>query len=180
MKKAAIVLIVIGIIFFAAGVFLIYTGFASQNSVENSLVFEKTVQARITDTRVGESVVGRHRKKGGGYTGGHTEYTYYVEFLVSDGDEAYTKEQSVPKSLYDEYVQLEKNKDMEFNIYVNPDGADFLSLKDIEGATADYQEIFVTKNIAVRMIAGLIAAAAGWVLLTSGVNMRKKAEKEGC
>lgn len=179
MKKAAIVLIVIGLIFFVAGIFLIYTGFASQNSGENSLVFEKTVQARITDTRVGESVVGRHKKKGGGYTGGHTEYTYYVEFLVSDGGEAYTKEQSVPKSLYDEYGQLEKNKDMEFNIYVNPDGADFLSLKDIEDATADYQEIHITKNIAVRMIAGLIAAAAGMLLLSIADMLHKKAKKEG-
>ncbi|MDE6747195.1 MAG: hypothetical protein K2J72_11280, partial [Oscillospiraceae bacterium] len=73
-----------------------------------------------------------------------------------------------------EYEQFEKNKDMEFNLYRNGDGVAFLSFKDIEGATEDYQSVHVTKNIAVRMIAGLIAAAVGWVLLMNGGKMRKK------
>ena len=98
-----------------------------------------------------------------------------VELIVTDGEDTHSEVQFVPKSLYEEYSAFEKNKDMEFKLYRNGDGADFLSLKDIEGATADYQEIYVSKNIAVRMIAGLIAAAVGFVLFTNGDKMRKKA-----
>ena len=166
MKKASIVLIVIGVIFFAAGVFLIYMGFVSRNSGENSLVFEKTVQARITDMRTVKTGVGDFRTKGGrSYADKNVTYNYYVEFFVSDGG-GYSMENVVSAMLYKEYEQLEKNKDMEFNLYRNGDGIAFLSLKDIEGATEDYQSVQVTKNIAVRMIAGLIAAAVGFVLMT--------------
>ncbi|MDE7304051.1 MAG: hypothetical protein K2N60_12100 [Oscillospiraceae bacterium] len=175
MKKASIVLIVIGVIFFAAGVFAIYTGFASQNSEENSLVFEKTVQARITDMRTVKTGVGDFRTKGGrSYADKNVTYNYYVEFFVSD-DGGYSMENVVSAMLYKEYEQLEKNKDMEFNLYRNGDGVAYLSMKDLEGATEDYQSMQVTKNIAVRMIAGLIAAAVGWVLLMNGTKMRKKA-----
>ena len=175
MKKASIVLIVIGLILFAAGVFLIYTGFVSQNSGENSLVFEKNVRARITDLRIVESGVGSFRTKGGkSYANESVTYNYYVEFFVSDGD-GYSMENVVSAMLYKEYEQLEKNKDMEFNLYRNGDGVAFLSFKDIEGATEDYRSMHVTKNIAVRMIAGLAAAAIGWALLMNGDKMRKKA-----
>lgn len=174
MKKASIVLIVIGVIFFAAGVFAIYTGFVSQNSEENSLVFEKKVTARITDMRTVKSGVGDFRTKGGkSYANESVAYNYYVEFFVSDG--GYSMENVVSAMLYKEYEQLEKNKDMEFNLYRNGDGVAFLSLKDIEGATEDYRSMQVTSNIAVRMIAGLIAAAVGWVLLMNGTKMIKKA-----
>lgn len=172
MKKAA-VLIIIGAIFFAAGVFAIYTGFASQSSGENSLVFEKKVTAQITDMRTAESTVGRKKENGTGSDALHTTYTYYVDLLVSDGGNTYAEEQTVSESVYKEYSSLEKNKDMEFNLYRNGDGAAYFSLKDIDGATADYQSVQVTKNIAVRMIAGLIAAAVGWVLLMNGLKTRK-------
>lgn len=173
MKKAAIV-IIIGLILFAAGVFVIYTGFVSQNSKENSLVFEKNVQARITDMRTVKSSVGSFRTNGGrSYANESVAYNYYVEFFVSD-DGGYSMENVVSAMLYKEYEQLEKNKDMEFNLYRNGDGAAFLSFKDIEGATEDYRSMQVTKNIAVRMIAGLIAAAVGFVLMTNGDKMRKK------
>lgn len=172
MKKAAIV-IIIGLVLFAAGVFAIYTGFISQNSEENSLVFEKKVTAQITDMRIVESGVGSFRTKGGkSYANESVTYNYYVEFFVSDG--GYSMENVVSAMLYKEYEQLEKNKDMEFNLYRNGDGVAFLSFKDIEGATEDYRSVQVTKNIAVRMIAGLIAAAVGFVLMTNGDKMRKK------
>lgn len=175
MKKAAIALLVIGLIFLAGGIFVIYTGFASQQSEENSLVFEKTVMARITDMRISDSTVGATHHQGGkpNSVGTTTRY-YYVTLFVSDGG-GYSMENTVSAMVYKEYEQLEKNKDMEFNLYRNGDGAAYLSLKDIEGATADYQSMQVTKNIAVRMIAGLIAAAVGWVLLMNGDKMRKKA-----
>ncbi|MBD5138804.1 MAG: hypothetical protein HDT24_05785 [Ruminococcus sp.] len=175
MKKSSIALIVIGAIFFAAGIFAIYTGFVSQNSEENSLVFEKKVTAQITDMRTVKTGVGDFRTKGGrSYADKNVAYNYYVEFFVSDGD-GYSMENVVSAMLYKEYEQLEKNTDMEFNLYRNDDGAAFLSFKDIEGATEDYRSMQVTKNIAVRMIAGLIAAAVGWVLLMNGGKMRKKA-----
>ena len=173
MKKAAIV-IVIGLILFAAGVFAIYTGFASQDSGENSLVFEKNITAQIADVRMVEPTLKKNSNSRSGYTYVN-ESRCEVELIVTDGEDTRTEVQFVPKSLYDEYSAFEKNKDMEFKLYRNGDGADFLSLKDIEGATADYQEIYVSKNIAVRMIAGLIAAAVGWVLLMNGGKMRKRA-----
>ncbi|MBD5147011.1 MAG: hypothetical protein HDT21_14075 [Ruminococcus sp.] len=175
MKKTAIVLIVIGAIFFVAGIFVIYTGFASQNSDENALVFEKTVQAQITDMRISDSTVGAAHYQGSkpDRVGTTTRY-YYVTLFVSDNG-GYSTEKGVSAKVYKEYEQLEKNKDMEFNLYRNADGTAFFSLKDLEGATADYQEIYVSNNIAVKMIAGLIAAAVGWVLLMNGGKMRKKA-----
>lgn len=174
MNKFKIVLI-IGLAVFAAGIAVIAAGFSAGDGEENSLAFEKTVTASIANTRVGESTVGRKKKKNGtGHTVGHTMYTYYVEFLVTDGGSTYTEEQAVPQSLYNEYCAIEKNKDMEFNMYVNSDGAHFLSLKDLAGATEEYRTEHVTKAIAVQMISGLIAAAVGWVLITVGANGRKK------
>ena len=174
MKKASTALLVIGAIFFIAGVFAIYTGFASQNSGENSLVFEKNITAQIVGVRMVEPTLKKNSNSRSGYTYVN-ESRCEVELIVTDGEDTRTEVQFVPKSLYDEYSAFEKNKDMEFKLYRNSDGADFLSLKDIEGAAADYQEIYVSKNIAVRMIAGLIAAAVGFVLFTNGDKMRKKA-----
>ena len=174
MKKASTALLVIGAIFFIAGIFVIYTGFASQNSGENSLVFEKNITAQIVDVRMIDPYLKKNLNSKSGYTYVN-ESRCEVELIVTDGEDTRTEVQFVPKSLYDEYSAFEKNKDMEFKLYRNGDGADFLSLKDIEGAAADYQEIYVSKNIAVRMIAGLIAAAVGFVLFTNGDKMRKKA-----
>ena len=174
MKKTAIALIVIGAIFLIAGIFVIYTGFASQNSEGNSLAFEKNITAQIVDVRMVEPTLKKNSNSRSGYTYVN-ESRCEVELIVTDGEDTHSEVQFVPKSLYDEYSAFEKNKDMEFKLYRNGDGADFLSLKDIEGATADYREIYVSKNIAVRMIAGLVAAAIGWVLLMNGDKMRKKA-----
>ena len=174
MKKASTALLVIGVIFFIAGIFVIYTGFASQNSEGNSIVFEKNITAQIVDVRMVEPTLKKNLNSKSGYTYVN-ESRCEVELIVTDGENTRTEVQFVPKSLYDEYSAFEKNMDMEFKLYRNGDGADFLSLKDIEGATADYQEIYVSKNIAVRMIAGLIAAAVGWVLLMNGGKMRKRA-----
>ena len=174
MKKASTALLVIGVIFFIAGIFVIYTGFASQNSEGNSIVFEKNITAQIVDVRMVEPTLKKNLNSKSGYTF-VDESRCEVELIVTDGEDTRTEVQFVPKNLYDEYSAFEKNKDMEFKLYRNGDGADFLSLKDIEGATADYQEIYVSKNIAVRMIAGLIAAAVGWVLLMNGGKMRKRA-----
>ena len=174
MKKTSTALLVIGAIFFIAGIFVIYTGFASQNSEGNSLVFEKNITAQIVDVRMVEPTLKKNSNSQSGYTYVN-ESRCEVELIVTDGEDKRTEVQFVPKSLYDEYSAFEKNKDMEFKLYRNGDGADFLSLKDIEGANADYQEIYVSKNIAVRMIAGLIAAAVGFVLFTNGDKMKKKA-----
>ena len=174
MKKTSTALLVIGAIFFIAGIFVIYTGFASQNSEGNSLVFEKNITAQIADVRMIEPTLKKNLNSKSGYTYVN-ESRCEVELIVTDGEDTHTEVQFVPKSLYEEYSALEKNKDMEFKLYRNGDGADFLSLKDIEGAAADYREIYVSKNIAVRMIAGLIAAAVGFVLFTNGDKMRKKA-----
>lgn len=178
MKKTAIILMVIGLIFFAGGIFLIYTGFASQNSEENSLVFEKNVTAQISDVRLIEPSLNKKSNSQSGYTYVN-ESRCEIELIVTNGEDTHTEVQFVPKSLYEEYSALEKNKDMEFKLYRNEDGADFLSLKDIEGAAADYQEIYVSKNIAVRMIAGLITAAVGMIMLNIADKLHKKAKKEG-
>ena len=174
MKKAATALLVIGVIFFTAGIFVIYTGFASQNGEGNSLVFEKNITTRISDVRMVEPTLKKNLNSKSRYTYVN-ESRCEVEFIIKDGENTRTEVKFVPKSLYEEYSAFEKNKDMEFKLYRNGDGADFLSLKDIEGAAADYREIYVSKNIAVRMIAGLVAAAIGWVLLMNGDKMKKKA-----
>lgn len=178
MKKTAIILMVIGLIFFASGIFVIYRSFVSQHSDENALVFEKTVQARITDMRIEKSTVGARHRHGPGKTSssGTTTYYYYVTLYVSDG--GYSTEKAVPSYVYKEYEELEKNKDMEFNLYRNPDGSDFFSLKDLEGATADYQNLFMSMSIGYRMIAGLIAAAIGWALMINGDKLRMKAAQK--
>ena len=177
MKKAAIVLMVIGAIFFVAGIFAIYTGFASQNSEENSIVFEKNITAQIVDVRMINPYLKKNLNSKSGYTYVN-ESRCEVEFIIKDGGNTRTEVKFVPKSLYEEYSAFEKNKDMEFKLYRNEDGADFLSLKDIEGATADYQEIYVSKNIAVRMIAGLITAAVGMIMLNIADKLHKKAKQE--
>lgn len=168
----------IGAIFFVAGIFVIYRSFASQHSDENALVFEKTVQARITDMRISDSTVGAAHHQGSKTDSvGTTTRYYYVTLFVSDGG-GYSTEKSVSAKVYKEYEQLEKNKDMEFNLYRNIDGSDFFSLKDLEGATADYQELFMPMSIGYRMIAGLIAAAIGWSLMINGDKLRMKAAKK--
>lgn len=175
MNKFKIILI-IGIAVFAAGIAVIAAGFSAGDGEENSLTFVRSVSAEITNTRVGESRVGQSKKKNGtGYTTGHVTYTYYVEFLVTDGGVTYTEEQAVPQGLYNEYCALEKNRSMEFNLYFNADGAHFLSRKDLEGALEEYRQVgYVSQAIGVQMIGGLIAAAVGWVLISIGINGRKK------
>lgn len=165
---------IIGAILFIAGIFVIYRSFASKESDENALVFEKTVQAQITDMRISDSTVGATHHQGSkpNSVGTTTRY-YYVTLFVSD-DGGYSTEKGVSAKIYSEYEQLEKNKDMEFNLYRNPDGSAFFSLKDLEGATEDYQELFMSKSIGYRMIAGLISAAIGWVLLINGDKLRKR------
>lgn len=179
MKKAAIILMVIGLIFFAGGIYAIYRGFVSQHSDENYLVFEKTVQARITDMRIKKSTVGARNRHGSGKpsSSGITTYYYCVTLYVSD-DGGYSKEEYVPEYVYKEYEELEKNKDMTFNLYRNRDGAAVFSLKDLEEATADYQNIAVAMSLGYKMIAGLIAAAVGWVLMINGDKLRMKAAKK--
>lgn len=175
MKKASVIVMIVGALLIAGGIAVIFICFSQANSDKNALVLDKKVTAQITNTRVSESKVGQHKNKNAtGYTGGHTEYHYYVE-ITSDG---ISKEQAVSKSLYDEYSALEKNVDMEFNVYRNPDGAEFLSLKDLEGATAEYQSGgHITKNIAVRMIAAMVAAFVGIGTLQFGSWLKKKAER---
>lgn len=177
MKKSATVLIIIGFILFAAGVFVIYTGFVSQKSEENGLVFEKKVTAQITDMRVVKSTVGEHNGPGN-HKQGTTTYHYKIDLLVTEDGSTYTDTQNVPKYIYEEYSAFEKNNDMEFNMYRNADGIAYFSFKDIEGATEDYQEIQVTKDIAVRMIAGLLTAALGMILMSSGDKLRQKSKKD--
>ncbi len=178
MKKHKILLI-IGIIIFAIGVGVIVWGFHAAGGEENSLIFEKKVTAQITDTRVSESTVGRKKKNGSGYSAGHKTYTYHVEFLVSDGENSYTESQIVTKSIYDEYSSLEKNKDMEFNLYRNPDGSAYLSLKELSAAAEEYRDSGrITADIAVQMIIGMVIAAVGWILLAGGLNGMKKKNAE--
>lgn len=180
MKKAAIILMVIGLIFFAGGIYAIYRGFVSQHSDENYLVFEKTVQARITDMRIEKSTVGARDRHGPGKTSssGTTTYYYYVTLYVSD-DGGYSKEIHVPAYVYKEYEELEKNKDMAFNLYRNRDGVAVFSLEDLEGATADYQNIAIALSLGYKMIAGLIAAALGLIMLNIADKLHKKAKREG-
>lgn len=175
MRKAAVIVMVIGALLIAGGIAVIFICFSQANSDENALVFDKKVTAQITNTRVTESKVGQHKNKNAtGYTGGHTEYHYYVE-ITADG---ISKEQSVSKSLYDEYSALEKNVDMEFYLYRNPDGSSFFSLKDLEVATAEYRSGgHITKNIAVRMIAAMVAAFVGIGTLQFGGWLKKKTER---
>lgn len=171
MNKFKMILI-IGIALFVAGVAVIAAGFSAAGGEENSLTFSRTVSAEITNTRIDEPETSR-RENGIAHLNVDTTYTYYVEFLVSDSGSTYKVEQVVPPSLYNEYCALEKNKSMEFNLYFNADGAVFLSLKDLDGAEEDYQSEHVTKAIAVQMIGGLIVAAVGWVLITTGANGAK-------
>ncbi|MCM1024704.1 MAG: hypothetical protein NC395_11710 [Prevotella sp.] len=174
MSKSKI-LLTVGLIVFAVGVGTIVLGFRTAGGEENSLTYEKTVAARITNTRVAESRVGGQDMDGKGHSIGSVDRTYYVEFLVTDGETSYTKEQAVTKSIYDEYGALEKNTDMEFKLYRNPDGSAYLSLNDVSAATEEYRNGGqVTKEIAVQMLIGMAVAAVGWVLLSNGLNGVKK------
>lgn len=175
MKKAAVIVMVIGALLIVGGIAVILIGFAQANSDQNALVFERNVTAQITNTRVVESKVGQRKNKNAtGYTGGHTEYHYYVK-ITADG---ISKEQAVSKSLYDEYSTLEKNVDMEFYLYRNPDGSSYFSLKDLEGATEDYQSAGnITMDIAVRMIAAMLAAFIGIPILQYGLSLKKKSKE---
>lgn len=175
MKKAAVIVIIIGALLIVGGIAVILIGFAQAKSDQNALVLDKKVTAQITNVRVTESKVGQHKNKNAtGYTGGHTEYHYYVE-ITADG---ISKEQAVSKSLYDEYSALEKNVDMEFYLYRNPDGSTYFSLKEIEGATEEYQGAGnITMDIAVRMIAAMLAAFIGIPVLQYGLSLKKKAKE---
>lgn len=169
------ILLIIGLIILAAGIGAIVMGFQTAGGEENSLTYEKTVTARITNTRVAESRVGGHDMDGGKHSIGSVEHTYYVEFLVTDGGSSHTEEQAVTKSVYDEYSALAKNTDMEFKLYRNPDGSAYLSLEDVSAATEEYRDSGqVTGAIAVQMLIGLAAAAVGWVLTSAGLNGVKK------
>lgn len=169
------IVMTIGALLIAGGIAVVLICFLQANSDKNALVLDKKVTAQITNTRVSESKVGQHKNKNAtGYTGGHTEYHYYVE-ITADG---ISKEQAVSKSLYDEYSALEKNVDMEFYLYRNPDGSAYFSLKEIRGATEDYQGAGnITMDIAVRAIAAMLAAFVGIPVLQYGVSLKKKAEK---
>lgn len=171
MKKAWLVVTIIGLVLFIGGIGVIAFSVSQSRSEDNSLAFDRTVTARITNMRVVERKVGQHKNKNAtGYTGGHTEYSYYVE-ITADG---VPKEQGVSKELYDEYAAFEKNADMDFNVYRNPDGAEFFSLKDLEGATAEYRSAGrITKDIAIRMIAAMAAAVIGFGVLGTGLKMRR-------
>lgn len=175
MKKAAVIVIIIGALLIVGGIAVILIGFAQAKSDQNALEFDRKVTAQITNTRVTESKVGQHKNKNAtGYTGGHTEYHYYVE-ITADG---ISREQAVPKDLYDEYSALEKNVDMEFYLYRNPDGSSYFSLKEIGGATEDYQGAGnITMDIAVRMIAAMLAAFIGIPVLQYGMSLKKKAKE---
>lgn len=175
MKKAAVIVIIIGALLIVGGIAVILIGFAQAKSDQNALVLDKKVTAQITNIRVTESKVGQHKNKNGtGYTGGHTEYHYYVE-ITADG---ISKEQAVSKSLYDEYSALEKNVDMEFYLYRNSDGSTYFSLKEIGGATEEYQGAGnITMDIAVRMIAAMLAAFIGIPVLQYGMSLKKKAKE---
>ena len=177
MKKAALTVSIIGLILFAVGFIVIVVTFSQTDSEENSLEFDKKVTAQITNTRMIElDTEQSQNNNSSGHRGDNTAYRYYVEFLVSDDSGTYTKEQGVSGSLYSEYNTLEKNKDMEFNMYVNPDGAQFLSLKDLEGANAEYLSGgHIAKNIAVRIIASAAGAFLGICLLSIGKWLKKRA-----
>lgn len=182
MKKSVKILIVLGLIFCVAGGLAIYTSFVSQKSGGNALVFEKKVTARITDMHIYKSYDGGHMNKATGeHVGGTVSYTYHVDFFVSD-DGGYTVKHRASAKEYSEYEQLEKNKDMEMNQYRNPDNNIFLSLKDIEGATEDYQSMQITKSIAIKMMGGMLAVFAGLKMLDIAGKLHKKAkiaEEEG-
>lgn len=180
MKKSAKIFIIVGAALVLGGIIFIAVTLLSVRNGENALVYERTVQARITDMYVKESTTGQHKKQGGtGYTGGHTTNTYYVKFLISDGGEPYTDEQSVSKSLYNEYAALEKNKDMEFKIYVNPDGNRFLSQRDLGGANNEYWDSgSITLAMAGKIIGGMLAALIGLMVIKVGTDMPKETEGE--
>ncbi|MCM1328904.1 MAG: hypothetical protein NC253_05620 [Ruminococcus sp.] len=169
------ILLIVGLLILAAGVGAIALGFQTAGGEENSLTYEKTVTARITNTRAAESRVGGQDMDGRGHSIGSVDRTYYVEFLVTDGDNSYTEEQAVPKSVYDEYSALEKNTDMEFKLYRNPDGSAYLSLNSVSAAAEEYRDSGqVTGAIALQMLIGLAVAAVGWVLLSRGLDGIKK------
>ena len=169
--------LVVGFIIFAAGAGIIIYYMSAADGENNSLTFEGKVQAQITDQKIIERTKNRKKKGGAGYYTIAEGRDYVIEFLVTIGSGTYEERQDVSKSVYDKYSVLEKNKDMEWNLYRNPDGASFLSMEDLEGARTEYHDVgYVTEDMAIRMIAGMVTAFIGWGVMIGGANARKKAK----
>lgn len=174
MNKAAKILTAAGIAVFAASVIVIIVTFSLGGSAANGLVFEKTVTAQITDTRVIEHTKSEKKKGGTGYTETVLSRSYEVTFSVLEDGNSRTEWQSVPKSLYDEYAAFEKNKDMEFNLYRNMDGGAFLSLNGIDGATEEYQSGGqVTDDMGITLIVSMVTAFFGLAVMAIGSELKK-------
>lgn len=178
MKKAILILTVTGAVLFIACVFTFYTVFRDQNSELNAMYFARKVKAQITDMRISESTVGGAHHSGSKPDSiGTTTYYYHVKFLVTDIDgSSYDMEISVTAAAYKEYEQLEKNKDMDINLYHNEDGLPFLSLKDAEGAQNEYPGI--TFALGRRLVIGLILFAVSGIMLNIADKLHKKAKQE--
>lgn len=176
--KAANVLLIIGLAMFAAGVGIIVYNMSAAKGEENSLTFERTVTARITDCRVTEHT--RSHKKSGG-TGYYTTVVsrdYTVDFLVTTDGGTYEDSQDVPKDIYDSYSAMERNRDMEWKLYRNPDGSAFLSQQELPAAQEEYRGTgYVTHDMGIRMIIGMVTAFIGWGFMAGGANSRRKARR---
>ena len=170
------ILTVIGFIAVIVGIVIVILSLRSGDGNENSLIFEKPVEAQIIDVKVNETKRGAHKKKNGtGLTQGHTEYSYEIVFEVYDGAETYTENQTVSKSLYDEYLTFEKNKTMAFNLYVNADGNKFLSQGDEKTANEEYHDAgSITKGILYKLIIGVVLVFVGMIILSFSSKKRKK------
>ncbi len=170
------ILTIIGLIAVVVGVVIVIISLNSGNGKDNSLVFEKQVEAQIIDAKVNEYHTGSYKKKNAvGWTEGHTEYLYEIVFEVYDGTETYTENQTVSKPLYDEYLTFERNKTMTFNLYVNADGNKFLSQGDEKAANEEYHNAgYMTKARLYKMIVGAALVFVGMIILGVSSNIRKK------
>lgn len=180
MKKFANILTIVAALLIAAGAALVITALAAQQGEGNTLTFEKTVQAQIINMRVVETDVGVRKKRTSEKTSAlGTNYNYYVELAITEDNTAYTVEQSITRQVYDGYDALEKNKDMQFNKYINTDGNAYFSLKDIAGAIEEYQNGgHATKALAVLMVIGMVSVFGGMLLLRLGLFLKKKCRND--
>lgn len=178
MKKVILILTVTGAALFIACIFTAYTVFRDQNSEQNAMYFTRTVKAQITDMHVVEVREKRQTKGGRTVEGRVTDRHYYVKFLVSDIDgSSYDMEILVTGAAYAQYEQLEKNKDMDINLYRNEDGLFFLSLKDAEGAQNEYPGI--TFALGRRLVIAIILFGVSGIMLNIADKLHKKAKNEG-
>lgn len=164
----------LAVISFAVMIFLVVTVFKFQ---DNSIKFEKQVEAKVIKVSVNEHYQTRKRKNAAGYSKTNTSYTYDVKFSVDDNGSNYEVFQFVSKDIYKEYEKLYRSGEKyTFYMYVNNDNKKYLTLNgDEQQANEEYKQSgSITKNMAYYLLGAMGSMAAGFIFLTISASVHKK------